>query len=792
MPLQKLQFRPGVSRESTSLANEGSFYACDKVRFRSGQPEKIGGWIRYGEGSFLGICRSIVEWESLSNYLLLGLGTHLKYYILSNQTFYDVTPIRVTIDPLPDDTTGVNPYYPLYSTLAGTISASATSIGVTSGTSFALAFPTVVRIGTEDIYVQSVSGNTLVGCVRGYNGTTAASHSSSTPVTSSWIAVKCNGHGAAMFESQGDYVTLSGATAFGPYAVEDLNQNFAIKAISTDYFLVDVGVQSTSATAGGGTAVKAEIEISTGAGIASAGAGWGASVWTSLVPAAGVSVLSAAIDDVTTTLTVAPTSSFGTTSATGSLIVESEVMTYTVATITLTETTLTVVRSTINATSHAAGVTVQQVAAPTLDSRPWNTPATTGTNIPLRLWSADTFGQDLVCNIRNAGVYYWAASTGLTSAGAVDERLVNIGALSGTDDGWRPTVASRVVVTDERHIVVLGTNDPTAVSPAAQDFLLVRWCEQEDPIVWEPTPTNTAGFQRLTYGSRIVTAEKTRQETLIWTDAALYSMRYLGPPYVFGFNTLSAEVNIASPNAVVTANNITYWMGTDKFYAYSGRVDTLPCSLRQYVFADINAQQIEQVYAGGNEQYNEVWWFYPSAESDQNDRYVVYNYLEKIWYYGQLSRSAWYDSHIRTYPLATEAGALLYHEYGADDATDPANPAPISNYIESADFDLGEGDQFSFVKRIIPDVDFIGSQTATPSANMTVSVRNFPGQSAFTAADTENISGSRVSIQVYNYTDQEWIRLRGRQVAFKIGSDALGVKWQLGVPRLDLRPDGRR
>ena len=788
MPLQKIQLRPGVSRESTSLANEGSFYACDKVRFRSGQPEKIGGWTRYGEASFLGICRSLVEWESLTNYLLLGLGTHLKYYILSNQTFYDVTPLRVTIDPLPDDATGVSPYYPLYSTLAGTISASATSIAVTSGTSFALAFPNVVRIGTEDIYVQSVSGNTLVGCVRGYNGTTAASHSISTPVTSSWVAVKCVAHGAAMFEDQGDFVTLSGATAFGPYAAEDLNQNFGIKGISTDYFLVDVGVQSTSTTAGGGTAVKAEFEVSTGAGIASFGAGWGASVWTSLVPAAGVSVLSTAINDTTTTLTVTSTSSFGATSATGSLIVESEVMTYTVT----DGTTLTVVRSTINPTYHAAGATVQQVATSTLTSRPWNTPATTGTNIPLRLWSADVFGQDLVANIRNAGVYYWAASTGLTSAGAVDERLTNIELLSGTNDGWRPAVASRVIVTDERHIVVFGTNDPLAVSTTAQDPLLVRWCEQEDPIVWQPTSTNTAGFQRLTYGSRIVTAEKTRQEVLIWTDMALYSMRYLGPPYTFGFNTLSAEINIASPNAVVTANNITYWMGTDKFYAYSGRVDTLPCSLRQYIFADINMQQIEQVYAGGNEQYNEVWWFYPSLESSQNDRYVVYNYLEKIWYYGQMPRSAWYDSHIRTYPLATNDGALLYHEYGADDATDPTNPSPISCYIESADFDIGEGDQFSFVKRIIPDVDFVGSQTTTPSVNMTVSVRNFPGQSAFIASDSENIPGSRVSIQVYDYTHQEWIRLRGRQVAFRIGSDALGVKWQMGVPRLDIRQDGRR
>lgn len=395
-------------------------------------------------------------------------------------------------------------------------------------------------------------------------------------------------------------------------------------------------------------------------------------------------------------------------------------------------------------------------------------------------------------NVRNGGVYYWAANTGLTAAGAVDERAVNIEDLPGADDGWRPSIASRVIVTDERHIVVLGTNDPLGTSPAAQDPLLVRWCEQEDPIIWEPTATNTAGFQRLTYGSRIVTAEKTRQEILIWTDMALYSMRYLGPPYTFGFNTLSAEINIASPNAVITANNITYWMGTDKFYAYSGRVDTLPCALRQYIFSDINLRQIEQIYAGGNEKFNEVWWFYPSSTSDQNDRYVIYNYLEKLWYYGNLSRSSWYDSHIRTYPLATEDGVIFYHEYGVDDATDPVNPAAIDCYIESADFDLGEGDQFSFIKRVIPDIDFIGSTVQTPAVTLDVSVRDFPGQGSFTHTDAAPTAANKVSLQVYDYTKDIWVRLRGRQVAFKVGSNALGVQWQSGINRLEIQSDGRK
>lgn len=785
MPLQKIQLRPGVNREGTSLSVEGGWYASDKVRFRSGQPEKIKGWTKYGSGEFLGTCRNLTEWESLSGFLLLALGTNLKYYIQSNQTYYDITPLRTTVDPLPDGVTGANSFYPIYSTLSATISATANTISVASGTSFGYAFPLVIRIESEDIYVEGVSGNVLTGCIRGYNGTTAATHSSSVAVSSAWLAVKVDGNASGV----GDYVTFSGATGFTSgsttYTTAELNQNFEVKARSTNYVSVYIGKYATATTAGGGTTTIAELEIPIGADFATFGAGFGAGVWTSLANGAGQNLLNGALNASATTITLDSTSSF---SASGYVLIDSELIQYAGK----TSTTLTgCTRSTINATYHGDNTVVQEVIYPSgLVSRTWNTPATEGVNIPIRLWSSDTFGQDLVFNLRNGAVYYWTASTGLTAAGAVDERGVNITALPGADT-WAPEVAARVIVTDERHIVVLGTNDPTALTNV-QDPLLVRWCEQEDPLIWEPTATNTAGFQRLTYGSKLITAEKTRQEILIWSDMALYSMRYLGPPYTFGFNTISAEINIASPNAVATTNNITYWMGTDKFYAYSGRVDTLPCALRQYVFDDINLAQIEQVYAGANERYNEVWWFYPSSESEQINRYVVYNYLEKVWHYGQLSRTAWLDSHIRAYPIATSEGILFYHEYGVDDATDPANPVPIECYIESADFDLADGEQFSFIKRLIPDIDFISSQTNTPIVNIDIAVRDFPGQSAFTQEDATSTNASKVSLQVYNFTKDNWIRLRGRQVAVRVGSDTLGTQWQLGTCRLEIRPDGRK
>ena len=747
MPLQYLQFRPGVSRESTDLANSGGWYACDKIRFRSGMPEKLGGWAPATSATFLGDCKHIVEWVTLSGYYLLGLGTNLKYYIYSGGAYFDITPIRVTLD-LP-----ANPFLPIYSTLSASISATATSFNVASGTSFVLLTPYVIKIGSEEIWVSTAAVNTLSGCIRGYNGTTAATHSATDPVTSSWLTVSSPYNNA----TPNDFVTFSGATAFGPYSTAVLNKEYEINYADSAYINIDTGVQSTAVTAGGGSApVVAAYQATTGLNTNSFGAGWGAGPWNG---------------------------------------------------------------------DHG-----------------WNTPyQSNGIEDELRLWSADTFGQDLVFNAEYGPVYYYAG-TNVSLSGQIAGRGISIRAMAGTD-GFAPAVGARVFVTEERHVVVLGANDPTlpvvlagsfelgipyvidtvgttdftllgaskneigqyftatgtgsgattgkAIN-ARRDPLLVQWCDQENPLIWDPSDiTNTAGFYRLTNGSEIVTSEKTRKEVIVWTDSAIYSMQYQGQPFIFGFNLISAEVTIASPNAAITANGITYWMGIDKFYAYSGRVDTLPCSLRQYIFDDFNTDQAAQVCSGTNEKYNEIWWFYPSASSETIDRYAIYNYLEKLWYYGQMERTAWLDSHIQGLPWATVDGKLVQHESSVDNGlTNP--PSAIVSYIESADFDIGEGDQFSFVKRVIPDVDFIGSTVPAPSITMTISARNFPGQGTFLSIDAPVIAGNKVTTQVYDYTDQVWIRLRGRQIAFRIGSEDLGIKWQLGTPRLQVQPDGRR
>ena len=694
MALQYLQFRPGVSRESTNLANSGGFYACQWVRFRSGSPEKINGWTLPSIYTYQGTCRNLIEWASLSNNYIVGVGTNLKYYLYIGGVYFDITPIRLV------SSLAANPFYPIYSTLSAGISATVATIPVTSATSFSRVYPYIIHIDSEDIYVNSVTGSNLIDCLRGYNGTTAVAHSSGAVISSPYLVVASTGNAAAI----GDFVTFTGATAFSPYSAPILNDEYQVFSQVANYVCVYTGVQSTAVTNGGGSSVVATYQISIGRDIVTFGNGWGVGPW---------------------------------------------------------------------------------------NNAEWgNARATSYISQGLRLWSTDNFGQDLVYNIRNGAVYYWDAATSLTSSGQVTDPGVNITALIGTD-GDAPTVAARVVVTEERHIVVFGTNDPNAVSPTTQDPMFVRWCSQEDPLVWTPDVTNTAGSQRLTYGSALITVEKTRQEILVWSDSALYSMRYLGPPYTFGFTTLSNEITIISPNAAITANGITYWMGNSKFYVYSGRIDTLPCALRQYVFNDFNFIQGDQVYAGTNEKYNEVWWFYPSSESDYNDRYVIYNYLEKLWYYGDMSRSAWLDSHILGTPWAAYDGILVQHEYGNDDGSvNP--PAGIPAYIESADFDIGEGDKFSAVKRVIPDVDFIGSTITDPSVTMTVSTRNFPGQGFFENDNVANVAGSMATTQVYDYTNQVFVRLRGRQVAFRISSEEAGIKWQLGVPRLDIQPDGTK
>lgn len=755
--LQVLQLRPGVNREGTSYAGEGGWYACDKIRFRSGLPEKLGGWTPYTTEQYLGSCKYFVEWLSLSNYYLLGLGTNLKFYILVGGQYFDITPIRRTT------TLSANPLYSMYATLSSSISATATTIQTSNVTTanFTKLAPFIVKIGTEEIYVPYVdSGTNTLGsssypCIRGYNGTTAATHASSSAVSSSWVIAYDLANGATL----NDFVTLSGATAFDGFTATQINDEFEIKAVSTNYIGIDIGSQSTSAANGGGAAVVATYQISSGLAYSGFFNGWGAGPW---------------------------------------------------------------------GTGHGWGTGYSGV----------------GIAEELRLWSANNFGQDLYFNPRNGGIYYWDAAANLSSGGQVTGRGIDVtsstfssvlatdivvgnyyeirtvgttdftligaasntvgvtfvatGVGSGTGvvyDPAIPSVAACITITDERYLMALGCNDAVNGS-STQDPMLIAWSDQENPQVWYPQVTNTAGNFRLAYGSRIVTVEKTRQEILIWTDSALYSMQYLGPPYVYGFNPISVDTTIVSQNAMTTAAGVTYWMGDDKFYMYSGRVDTLPCALRQYVFDDINVDQMELVFCGTNEKYNEIWWFYPSSESVVNDRYVVYNYLENLWFYGSLERSAWFDSHIIGNPFGAVGGLTVQHEVGADDGS--VNPVqPISSYIETSDFDIGSGGyQFSFVKRLIPDVDFIGSSTSSPQATMTLKARNYPGQGVAGTSTMQNsaapIDGSEVSAQVYDYTREIWIRLRGRQLVFRMESDQLGVKWQLGNPRIQIQPDGRR
>jgi hypothetical protein len=411
----------------------------------------------------------------------------------------------------------------------------------------------------------------------------------------------------------------------------------------------------------------------------------------------------------------------------------------------------------------------------------------------MRLWSQSNFGQDLVINPRGGALYLWKVNANPL----IYDRAVLLSPTSPspyTTDSGCPTVSNSVTVSDaSRFVIAFGCNDYGSV---VQDPLLIRWSDQEDYAVWNPAATNQAGSYRLSTGSSIVAHQQTRQEILVWTDAAIYSMQYLGPPYIWGFQVLGYNISIAGPNSVATAANITYWMGLDKFYMYSGRVETLYCPLRQYIFGDINLQQQYQIYGGTNEGYNEIWWFYCSANSTVIDRYVIYNHLERIWSYGNLSRTAWLDTPLRDFPTATTYnGQLIYHENGVDDGTTNP-PSPISCFIQSADFDIGDGHNYGFAWRMIPDITFDGSYVNNPQVTFTLRPRQNPGAN-YSAAGTPTVTSTQNYQGQRNYTVQQftqivYTRIRGRQMAFKVSSDGLGVNWQLGVPSLDVRPDGRR
>jgi len=731
MPLQKLQFRPGVNREGTTLANEGGWFECDKIRFRSGYPEKIGGWVKDTgvtastlqppTGSYWGVARSMWNWITLGGQNLLAVGTNLKYYVQNGGSgyFYDITPLR-------------NPA-----------------------------------------------------------GTTITSTAFTTTNASTTVTVNDPGHGAG----NNDFVTISGVGgAVNGIPSAALNQEFQITYLNSNQYNISVSAPATSSgTAGTATFTY---QINTGLDVYTYATGWGAGTWGGYVSGSQTTTLNGTINSSATSIVL--TSAAGFISA-GTIVIDTESITYSgISTNTLTGCVRGANGST--AASHTSGATVVQV---TSSFSGWGTSSTSGSvGQQLRLWSQSNYGEDLIFNPRGGALYYWAVNSNVNTfdRGVVIKAgtSITIRGTSVTPDSTTPSLANLVLVSDSsRFVIAMGTNDPSGVLfPATQDPLLIRWSQQEEFYTWTPAATNQAGDYRLSNGSEIIGAMQTRQEILIWTDAALYSMQYLGPPYVWGFQIMGDNLSIAGPNVVSVANNVTYWMGTDKFYMYSGRVETLPCTLRQYVFQDINMTQSYQFFSSTNEGYNEIWWFYCSANSNTIDKYVVFNHLERTWYYGTMARTAWLDSPLRTVPMAAGYnGQLIYHETGNDDGT--TTPAsPIEAYCQSSDFDIGDGHNFGIVWRIIPDVTFDGSNSAAPSLDFTVRPRQNPGSNYGTSDSPPVTSGNNYSGQrtynVQQFTEYAYVRIRGRQMAFKISSNDLGVAWQLGTPRIDVRPDGRR
>jgi hypothetical protein len=622
MAVRKLQFKPGVNRETTRYAAEGQWYETDKVRFRRGLPQKIGGWQRISADTYLGVARSLLNWATLNLQNLVAVGTNLKYYIERGGAYFDITPIRAT-------------------TAAG------------------------------DVTFAAVNG-------------------------SATLTVTDTAHGA----SQGDYVTFSGAVSLGGNITADvLNAEYTVATVVDvdNYTITATATANPADTGNGGASVVGAYQIPVGNEVEVPFTGWGAGRWGS-----------------------------GT----------------------------------------------------------WGTGG--ATNAPMRIWSQSNFGEDLFFAHRGGVPLYWDASFG------VDTRGVYVSSLAGASDV--PTIVNVAFVSDIfRFAFCFGAND---FGSSVLDPMLIRWSDQEDISNWTPAATNQAGSLRLSEGTEIIDAIQARQEVLVWTDTALYGLQYLGAPEVWGAQLLGTNVTIASPNAAVYSGNVAYWMGTNKFYYYDGTVKTLPCEVRSYVFDDFNQQQADQVICGSNEQFDEIWWFYCSAGATRNDRYVVYNYVENVWYYGNLARSAWIDSDLREFPIAaTFNNNLVLQENGVDD-NETGTPTAVTATITSTQFDLDDGDRFMLINKMLPDMTFTGSTAGSPAATMTLNPLENSGSGRYNPASVGGNSSATVTrtavLPVEEFTGQVFTRVRGRQMSIKIESTELGVTWKLGAPRMDMRPDGRR
>ena len=701
MPLMKLQFRPGINQETTRYMNEGGWYDCDKIRFRYGVAEKIGGWTRYSATTFEGVCRKMHNWVALDGSNYLALGTHLKLYIEEGTAYNDVTPIRKT------------------STLT------ANSFASTAG--------------------------------------------------SAVVTITDNGHGAIT----NDYVTITNATTFDGIPADDLNKEHIITRVDGNTFTITVATNGNAGATGGGTPTLT-YQINTGLDTITGGTGWGASTWDGETADDVTTTLNGAITDSATTITLTDASGFpaGSVSSPAQVRIGTELINYTgKSSNNLTGCTRGVESTT--AAAHSNGATV----VATTNMVGWGEAATISvtSGTEARLWSFDNFGEDLIANVRDGNIYYWDKSNGLNN------RAVALSTLSGASG--TPTVARQVIVSDrDRHVIAFACDPTSAVG--VQDPLLIRFSDQEDAANWTPSATNTAGDLIIGSGSKFVAAIETKREILVFTDASLHSLKFIGAPFTFGITQISSGISIIGPNAAVAVNDAVFWMGENQFYVYDGRTTQIPCSVRAKVFEDLNLDQRELVTAALNSQYNEVWWFYPSLNSTEVDKYVVYNYEEKVWYFGTLARTAWVDAETRSYPVAAAPDNNLYnHENGNDDGSN--NPATaITSFIESSPMSLEAGDKYMLTNKVLPDVTFTGSTGTDPEVTFELRAYNNPGEN-YGEALTSDVARSATS-PVEQYTDELYMRLRGRSFSLRLSSSDLGTQWRLGVPRVEVRPDGKR
>ena len=713
MPIKTLKFKPGIVKDVTPYANEGGYVDGDKIRFRFGFPEKIGGWVKFSPNSYQGTARRLHNWVGLDGSDFLGVGSHLKYYIEEGQTFNDITPIRTT-------------------TSAGDVTFSAT------------------------------------------NG-------------SSIVTVTDAGHSAIA----NDFVTFSDAASLGGNVTAAiLNAEHQItRFVSSSQYEITVSVTASSSDSGnGGGSTVGTYQINTGLDNTVGGTGFGAGQYGGTTSGALSTTINegGTFTDSDTTLTV--------TSGTGIanndfILIDEEILK--VTNVATNDLTVTRAQNGTTAATHADGATVFLIegnASSADDFVGWGDAASvTVPGAQIRTWSHDNFGEDLIINPRDNGLFYWDKTDGTSS------RAVELSATS-TFSGEKsvPTIAKQVLVSDvDRHVIAFGCDAVNSSSSAAQgngvqDPLLIRFSSQENPVDWFPTATNTAGDLRLGAGSTFVQAVETKREILVYTDKSLHSMRFIGPPFTFGITQIASNITIMSPSAAIATEDVVYWMGIDNFYVHAGQTAQLPCTVKDEVFTNFNLEEKDKVVAGINSEFGEVWWFYPSASSSENDKYVIWNYVEKVWYFGSLVRTAWLDRGIRNFPIAASTPHLFNHESGFDDDT-----SAMTAFIETAPMDIGDGDKFVSLKRVIPDLTFTGSVTgSSPNATFTVKARDFPG-SDFDQTGTGTTSRTATS-PVEQFTEKLDYRIRGRSFAIRLDSSALGCKFKMGTPRVDIREDGRR